>query len=172
MVYPFLPVFGRLLGVDLGTMSLALSARSATGALGPLLAPFTDRRGRRFGLSLGLGLFAAGAFLGLAGPGFIAFAAALILMTVGKYVIDPAVLAHLSDVVPYAEARPGPGSDRAELVPGFHSRGPRGRVPPRAVRPPGAVRRPDLSGPGRLCRGPGLHESRCGTRDGRCVRVR
>ena len=56
MVYPFLPVFARLLGVDLGTMSLALSARSATGALGPLLAPFTDRRGRRFGLSLGLGL--------------------------------------------------------------------------------------------------------------------
>jgi len=103
MVYPFLPVFARLLGVDLGTMSLALSARSATGALGPLLAPFTDRRGRRFGLSLGLGLFAAGALLGAAGSGFLLFAAALILMTVGKYVIDPAVLAHLSDVVPYAK---------------------------------------------------------------------
>jgi len=102
MVYPFLPVFARLLGVDLGTMSLALSARSATGALGPLLAPFTDRHGRRFGLTLGLGLFTAGTLLGAAGSGFLLFAAALILMTVGKYVIDPAVLAHLSDVVPYA----------------------------------------------------------------------
>jgi len=102
MVYPFLPVFARAFGVDLETMSLALSARAASGALGPLLAPLTDRHGRRFGLSIGLGLFAAGAFLGASGPGFASFAAALILMTVGKYVIDPAVLAHLSDIVPYA----------------------------------------------------------------------
>jgi len=102
MVYPFLPVFARAFGVDLETMSLALSARAASGALGPLLAPLTDRHGRRFGLSLGLGLFAAGAFLGASGPGFASFAAALILMTVGKYVIDPAVLAHLSDIVPYS----------------------------------------------------------------------
>ena len=101
MVYPFLPVLARALGVDLATMSLALSARSASGALGPLLAPLTDRHGRRFGLSLGLGLFAAGALLAFAGLGFAAFAGALVLMTVGKYVIDPAVLAHLSDIVPY-----------------------------------------------------------------------
>jgi DHA1 family inner membrane transport protein len=101
LVYPFLPVFARALGVDLATMSLALSARSASGALGPLLAPLTDRHGRRFGLTLGLGLFAAGAFLAFVGPGFTLFALALILMTVGKYVIDPAILAHLSDIVPY-----------------------------------------------------------------------
>ncbi|MEN6561469.1 MAG: MFS transporter [Acidobacteriota bacterium] len=101
MVYPFLPVFARAFGVDLATMSIALSARSASGALGPLLAPFTDRHGRRFGLTLGLGLFAAGAFLGAVGPGLPGFAAALVLMTVGKYVIDPAILAHLSDLVPY-----------------------------------------------------------------------
>lgn len=103
MVYPFLPVFARAFGVDLGTMSIALSARSASGVLGPLLAPFTDRHGRRFGLTLGLGLFAAGAFLGAVGPGLPVFAIALVLMTVGKYVIDPAILAHLSDVVPYAK---------------------------------------------------------------------
>lgn len=101
MVYPFLPVFARALGVDLETMSLALSARSASGALGPLLAPFTDRRGRRFGLSLGLGLFAAGAMLAFAGPQFLIFTVALVLMTMGKYVIDPSILAHLSDIVPY-----------------------------------------------------------------------
>jgi MFS transporter, DHA1 family, inner membrane transport protein len=101
MVYPFLPVFARALGIDLATMSLALSIRSASGALGPLVAPLTDRRGRRFGLALGLGLFASGAFLASAGPGLAAFAAALVLMTVGKYVVDPAILAHLSDIVPY-----------------------------------------------------------------------
>ena len=82
-------------------MSLALSVRSASGALGPLLAPFTDRLGRRFGLSLGLGLFAAGAVLAFAGPQFLIFTVALILMTMGKYVIDPSILAHLSDIVPY-----------------------------------------------------------------------
>ena len=82
-------------------MSVALSARSAAGALGPLLAPLTDRRGRRFGLTLGLALFAAGALLAAAGPGLAAFVAALVLMTLGKYVLDPAVLAHLSDLVPY-----------------------------------------------------------------------
>lgn len=101
LVYPFLPVFARAFGVDLETMSLALSARSASGALGPLLAPFTDRHGRRFGLSLGLGLFAAGAGLAFAGPQFLIFTVALVLMTMGKYVIDPSILAHLSDIVPY-----------------------------------------------------------------------
>jgi predicted MFS family arabinose efflux permease len=101
IVYPFLPVFARALGVDLKTMSLALSARAASGALGPLLAPLTDRHGRRFGLSLGLGLFTAGALAAFGGPGFAAFALALVLMTVGKYVLDPAILAHLSDLVPY-----------------------------------------------------------------------
>lgn len=101
LVYPFLPVFARALGVDLGTMSLALAARSASGALGPLIAPLTDRRGRRFGLTLGLGLFAAGATLGFGGLGLAGFAAALVLMTLGKYVLDPAILAHLSDLVPY-----------------------------------------------------------------------
>jgi len=101
LVYPFLPVFARALGVDLKTISLALAARSASGALGPLLAPLTDRRGRRFGLTLGLGLFAAGAILGFGGLGLAGFTAALVLMTLGKYVLDPAILAHLSDLVPY-----------------------------------------------------------------------
>lgn len=101
IVYPFLPVIARALGIDLGTMSLALAARSASGALGPVIAPFSDRHGRRFGLSLGLGLFAAGSLLAFVGPGLGLFTAALVLMTIGKYVIDPAVLAHLSDRVPY-----------------------------------------------------------------------
>lgn len=101
MVYPFLPVLARGFGVDIKTMSLALSARAASGALGPLLAPLTDRHGRKFGLSLGFGLFTTGALVALFGPGFAAFTAALVLMTLGKYVFDPAVLAHLGDLIPY-----------------------------------------------------------------------
>jgi DHA1 family inner membrane transport protein len=101
MVYPFLSVFARALGVDLKTMSLALSARSASGMLGPLVAPLTDRHGRRFGLSLGFGLFTTGALVAAFGPDFAAFTVALVLMTIGKYVFDPAVLAHLGDLIPY-----------------------------------------------------------------------
>lgn len=101
MVYPFLSVFARALGVDLKTMSLALSVRAASGALGPLVAPLTDRRGRKFGLSLGFGLFTTGALVASFGPGFAAFTAALVLMTIGKYAFDPAVLAHLGDLIPY-----------------------------------------------------------------------
>jgi len=101
MVYPFLPVLARGLGVDLKAMSAALFLRSASGAVGPLLAPVSDRRGRRFGLTLGLGLFTAGALASFFGPGFAAFTAGLILMTVGKYVFDPSVLAHFGDSVPY-----------------------------------------------------------------------
>ncbi len=101
MIYPFLPVFARSLGVDIQTMSLALTARAAAGAFGPLLAPFSDRRGRKFGMLLGLGLFASGAAIPLLGPRFLFFAAPLVLMTVGKYVFDPSLQAYLGDRIPY-----------------------------------------------------------------------
>ena len=101
MVYPFLPVFARALGVDLRTMSLALAARAAAGAAGPLLAPLSDRRGRRFGMMLGLGLFVLGVAAPLAGPALPFFVAALVLATVGKYTFDPAMQARIGDRIPY-----------------------------------------------------------------------
>lgn len=101
LIYPFLPVLARGLGVDIRAMSLALSVRAASGALGPLVAPLSDRKGRVFGMSLGLGLFSAGAAAAYFGRGFALFVAALVLATVGKYVFEPAMLAHLGDNVPY-----------------------------------------------------------------------
>ncbi len=102
MIYPFLPALARSLGVDIRAMSLALTARAAAGGLGPLLAPLSDRRGRRFGMLLGLGLFIAGAAAPIFGQEFLLFTAALVLMTVGKYVFDPSMQAHLGDRIPYA----------------------------------------------------------------------
>ncbi len=102
MIYPFLPVFARSLGVDIKTASFALAARSLAGAFGPLLAPLSDRKGRKFGMSLGFILFSAGAAASLLGPRMIFFTTALILMTVGKYVFDPAMQAYLGDRIPYA----------------------------------------------------------------------
>ncbi len=102
MIYPFLPVIARGLGVDLRTMSLALSIRAASGALGPLAAPLSDRKGRAFGMMLGVGLFSAGAAAAYFGSGFALFVLALVLTTIGKYIFDPAMQAHLGDVVPFA----------------------------------------------------------------------
>ena len=101
MVYPFLPVFARGIGVDIRTMSSAISIRAAAGTLGPLIAPLSDRRGRRFGMTLGIGLFAAGASIPFLGKGMAFLTAALVLATIGKYVFDPAMQAHLGDRIPY-----------------------------------------------------------------------
>ncbi len=101
IIYPFLPVFSRGFGVDLKTMSTAVSLRSMSGVLGAFVAPLTDRRGRFLGIGLGLGFFTAGGLAVLFGGGLTAFAAGLILLTLGKYVLDPAVQAYIGDRTPY-----------------------------------------------------------------------
>src|SRR3970282_2682994 len=53
MVYPYLAVFGRGLGVDLAALSLALTLRSLAGAFGPLLATGAASRGRTDGRVFG-----------------------------------------------------------------------------------------------------------------------
>src|SRR5690606_16380474 len=56
MVYPFLSVFARGLGVDLAQLSVALTARSMMGFLAPFMATIADRYGRKISMLLGLGL--------------------------------------------------------------------------------------------------------------------
>jgi predicted MFS family arabinose efflux permease len=101
MVYPFLAVFGRGLGVDLAALSLALTLRSGAGALGPFLASVADSRGRKAGMLFGTALFTAGAGLVVLWPAFPAFLFALVLTTLGKYVFDPAMQAFLGDRISY-----------------------------------------------------------------------
>jgi predicted MFS family arabinose efflux permease len=103
MVYPFLPVFARSLGVDLAAISLVLSARSLFGALGGFLAVLADSRGRRTGMLLGALLFVGGCLLVVLWPAFLPFAMALILITLGKVVFDPSVHAHVGDQVDYQQ---------------------------------------------------------------------
>ncbi len=103
MVYPFLGVFARALGVDLPRMAWVLSLRSlAGGALAPFLALHSDRRGRRSSMALGLLVFILSAALVLAYPVFPALALSIVLATLGKYIFDPAMQAHLGERVPYA----------------------------------------------------------------------
>lgn len=102
MVYPFLPVIGRGLGVDLASLSLALTLRALAGTAGPFLASVADSRGRKSGILFGLLLFTFGVGVVVIWPSYPAFLIALILGLVGKYVFDPSMQAYLGDRVSYA----------------------------------------------------------------------
>lgn len=101
MVYPFLPVFARGLGVDLTSMSLLMTARSLLGITSPLFAPMADRRGRKFGMLVGTVIFTFGVSLVAIHPSFWTLAIALMLGMVGKYMFDPAMQAYFGDRIPY-----------------------------------------------------------------------
>jgi len=101
MIYPFLGIFSRGLGVDLSTLSLALTGRSIIGGIGPLLAAVADNRGRKFGLLLGVIFFTGGVSIVVVWPTLLTFFLALVLSTLGKYIFDAAMQAYLSDQIPY-----------------------------------------------------------------------
>lgn len=103
MVYPFINVFGRGLGVDLTQMSWALTVRSSAGALGPLLATIADSRSRKAGMLLGLIMFTGGATLVIFWPVFWVFVFTLVLTTVGYLVFIPSMQAYLGDHIPYQQ---------------------------------------------------------------------
>ncbi len=102
MIYPFLPEFSRGLGVAPEQLSLILSVRGALGLTAPLFGALPDRVGRKRAMLIGVGVFC----LGMALVGLIAnytiFFIAIILVTVSKFIFDPALQAYLSERTPYA----------------------------------------------------------------------
>jgi predicted MFS family arabinose efflux permease len=101
MVYPFLTVFARGLGVEVVSLSIALTGRNVVGIFGPMLAIISDVRGRKLGMLLGVSLFTLGTAVVAIRPSVITFAAALILAILGKGLFDPAVYAYFGDRVSY-----------------------------------------------------------------------
>ncbi len=102
MMYPFLGVFARALGVDLVHMGWALSLRSLVGgALAPFLSIIPSRRGHRAGMLFGLLMFTASAVLVLLWPTYPVLVLSIVLGTLGKYIFDPAMQAYLGERVPY-----------------------------------------------------------------------
>ena len=101
MVYPFLPVFGRGLGVDLRLLSLGITIRSASGVFGPFLASIGDTRGRKAGMLFGVGLFVAGTGLLVLWPSYPAFVLAMVLGIMANFTFVPSMQAFLGDRVPY-----------------------------------------------------------------------
>jgi predicted MFS family arabinose efflux permease len=103
MLSPFLPAFSRGMGVDLVTISLAVTASMGASAIGPFLAPIAERRGRRAGMLTGLFLFLGGVVLLIFWPSIQAFFLALFLINLGDNVFAPAAQAYLGDQTPYAQ---------------------------------------------------------------------
>lgn len=101
MIYPFLGVFARGLGVNIAELSLALTARSVIGTFGPFAAIVADKRGRKFGMLLGLGVFTGGVAVVVFWPTLIGLTIALVMSTMGKYIFDPSMQAYIGDRVPY-----------------------------------------------------------------------
>lgn len=101
MVYPFLPVFARGLGVEPASLALAFSIRSFLGIFGPFLATVADTHDRKTGFLLGIGLFAAGSGVVSLSPSFWTFIIGISLTLLGNVVFIPSLSAYLGDHVPY-----------------------------------------------------------------------
>ena len=101
MVYPFLSVFARGLGVDIATLSFVVTLRSIIGMFAPVLGSVADQRGRRFGMLLGILLFIVGMSLVAIAPSFWTFSIALLLANLSKYLFDPSMQAYFGDRIPY-----------------------------------------------------------------------
>jgi len=102
MLYPFLPVFARGMGVDLQTAALIVTARSSVGLVSPLLGSTADVWGRRPAILAALGAIVLAMLAVVARPIFPVVLAAMAVAAIAKAVLEPAMWAYLSDRVDYA----------------------------------------------------------------------
>lgn len=103
MIYPFLPVIARGLGVSLEQVTLGITARSLLGLLSPFFGSIADSRGRKFAMVVGVLAFIAGMMVVAIWPTYPALVVALLLTALSKIIFDPAMYAYLGDRVPYQQ---------------------------------------------------------------------
>lgn len=101
MIYPFITIFARGLGVDVASVSALVANRALVGAATPFIFPFIESRGRKFGMALGLVLFIAGMVLVVLSPSLTTLGIALVLAMLAKAFFDPSVIAYIADNSPY-----------------------------------------------------------------------
>src|SRR6266498_4218917 len=101
MIYPFLTIFARGLGVDISVISGLVANRALVGAVDPFIFPFIETRGRKFGMLLGLGLFVGAMALVAVFPSLTTLGIALIFGLVGKAIFDPSLTSYIADHISY-----------------------------------------------------------------------
>ncbi len=101
LLYPFLPIVAREVGIALEDAGLLIAVMVATGLLAPLFGPLTDRLGaHRVSLASQAG-FAAAAFAAALEGSRYTFVVALGVMGICRAVLVPALQAELSDRFAY-----------------------------------------------------------------------
>lgn len=101
MSYPLLPVFARGVQVDVSAIVSILALMQLLGLAAPFIGRISEQRGRKFTILLGLLLYAAGMFSVFILPDFSGLAVALLLSSLGRTAIGPAIQAYIGDKVPY-----------------------------------------------------------------------
>jgi MFS transporter, DHA1 family, inner membrane transport protein len=101
MIYPFLSIFARGLGVNISVISGLVANRAIVGAVDPFIFPFIETRGRKFGMLLGLGLFVAAMALVAVFPSLTTLGIALIFGLLGKAIFDPSLTSYVADHISY-----------------------------------------------------------------------
>lgn len=101
MVYPFLPELSRGLGVEPQAIAGAISARSVFGLSGPLLGPLVDRWGRKAAMLVALGIGGLAFLMVAVRPTYGMLFTGLILVGIGKTILDPSMHAYLGDRIEY-----------------------------------------------------------------------
>ncbi len=101
MVYPFLNVFARSVGVEWTALAALVANRALFAAGASFAFPFIEIRGRRFGMMVGLGFFLVGMATVTWSPTLPALGVALVCAVLAKGFFDPSLLAYLADHSPY-----------------------------------------------------------------------
>ncbi|MDX1413719.1 MAG: MFS transporter [Candidatus Promineifilaceae bacterium] len=103
VIYPFLPALARGLGVGTADITRLITIRNATGFLSPLFSPLSENYGRKAVMIGAMILFGGACLLVVFWPGYWVLGITLALIGLAKVIYDPAMQAHVGDVVPYAQ---------------------------------------------------------------------
>ncbi len=95
MIFAFLPVFARGLGVNLEEIALIVSLRYALGIIAPYLGQYTENRGTKKAMLLGLLIFVVGFAIFSVKPIYSMFCVALLLAILGKMLFNPAMQTYI-----------------------------------------------------------------------------
>lgn len=95
MIIAFLPIIARGLGEDLQTIATAISSCYLLGIITPFVILFSENRGTKSGVILGVSLFTVGYTLFSLVPEYRFFLVMLILSSLGRIFFNPSMQAYI-----------------------------------------------------------------------------
>jgi predicted MFS family arabinose efflux permease len=101
MIYPFLAVFARGLGVEVSVISGLVASRALFGLANPFIFPFIETRGRKFGMLLGLGLFVLAMAMVALYPSLTTLGISLVLGLMSQSIFYPSMISYVADHIAY-----------------------------------------------------------------------